>query len=234
MKSKSKGLIIIFLFFITSTIAMAAELKGTVVNVSNLDVTVKVEGNVMPVAGDRMEISFTLPDGESLSIGTWVITQLNENMAVGVVKQNTGNPVIGHKAVIFSANPVPIMTAPKVEPQSSNNTYQSKTAGAPNDLQQVIESMRSSNPVQKRDAAKIAFRRFNGNAEVMAVAAEELEKGYMINLRDRIHVDAMAWLCNILGSSYDQKYAPLLRKVYKESESEKISDYAKKNWKKIK
>lgn len=93
--------------------------------------------------------------------------------------------------------------------------------------------MRSSSASEKRNGAKIASKRFSDNAAVMAVAAEELEKGFSVNLRDGHHVDAMAWLCNALGASYDQKYAALLKKVYRKSRSKKIKKYAKKNYNRV-
>ncbi len=233
MKLIFKGLITVFFLIVISSFSMATELSGTVVKVSNLDVTVRVDGDLMPVKGDTMEISFTLPDGEQLSIGTWIITRVTGSMAVATVKDNTGNPVVGHRAVIFSENPLSL-TDNRKEDTVTTFPNTGMTADPSSEIEQVISQLRSTNPVQKRDGSKIAFRRFAGNASVAAVAAEELEKGYLINHRDRYHVDAMAWLCNILGASYDKKYAPLLKKVYKESRSDKISDYAKKNYKLLK
>ncbi|MBN1904433.1 MAG: hypothetical protein JW927_04980 [Deltaproteobacteria bacterium] len=233
MKVLLKESIIVFLIFALSSFCMAAELSGTVVKVADLEVTVKIDGQNMPMTGDQMEISFTLPDGESLSIGTWIITQISGNIALGVVKENTGDPVVGHKAVIYSEHPIPTVKVHEAEPQSSFS-YTSDRTGVTDDLQQVLQSMRSSNSVQKRDGAKIAYRKFYGDASIAAVAAEELEKGYMINHRDRYHVDAMAWLCNILGASKNKEYRPFLKKVYKNTRSDKISDYAKKNYKLLK
>lgn len=224
--------VFVFLFILTiGNNLFALEIKGRIIKVNGLDVTVQVDGELLPSTGDTMKISFTLPDGESLSIGTWQITGVTGSIANASVKENTGNPVAGHRAVIFSDNPVPLSKIIKPEPRETSVYTPPQQDTGMDETQKVIEQMRSSNPVQKRDGAKIAFKKFSGNPDITAAAAEELEKGYSINHHDRYHVDAMAWLCNILGASYDKKFAPLLRKVYKESGSDKISEYAKKNYK---
>jgi len=232
MKLFLKGLIVGTILLLATTVVMAAQLTGTVAGVKGLDVTVKVDGQLMPAAGDQVEISFSLPDGEALPIGIWEIIQVNGNLAIASVKNNTGNPVIGHKAVISSENPVPRGNINKVEPQNTYS-YTSNTIVASGEAQQVIELIRSSSAAEKRKGAKIASKRFADNAAVMAVAAEELEKGFTENLRDGHHVDAMAWLCNALGASKDIAYAALLKKVYKKSRSGKIKKYAKKNYKRV-
>ncbi len=226
MKLLSKGLIYIFLLTYQPAISMAADLSGTVVKVSDLDVIVKVEGDLMPMTGDIMELSFTIPDGESIPIGTWKITQVTDNMAVASVKENTGDPVVGHKAVIFSENPVPRIKAEKVIPREDYNAY-----GETDEVQQLIGRMRSSNSGEKRNAVREAYKNYLHKPSVVAVAAEELEKGYNVNLNDRYHVDAMAWCCNVLGGSNDQRYMGLLKKIYKEHGSKKIREFAKKNYK---
>ncbi|NLD35445.1 MAG: hypothetical protein GX654_01090 [Desulfatiglans sp.] len=229
-----KCLIIFFLFFTISTAVTAAQLSGTVTNVSNLDVTIKVDGGLVPVKGDTLEIFFTLPDGESLSIGTWVITQVTGNIAQASVKENTGNPVTGQRAVISSENPSAMSVPGKKEDVASASFSTGSVYDQSGGIEQIISQLRSSNPIQKRDGAKIAYRIFYGDASIAAIAAEELEKGYMINHRDRHHVDAMAWLCNILGASNNKEYRPFLKKVYKNTKSDKINDYAKKNYKLLK
>ena len=233
MKLLFKGLITVFLFATISTVSMAAELSGTVVKVSDLEVTVKVDGELMPVAGDMMEISFTLPDGESLPVGTWQIIQVTGNMAVATVNENTGDPVAGHKAVIFSENPVPLLKARNEVPQNASTTNSNDLTGPIDEAQRIIEQMRSSDSGEKRNAARNAYKRFLHKPSVITVAAEELEKGYNIRLTDRYYVDAMAWLCNVLGGSNDRRYMALLKKISKESKSEKIRDFAKKNYKKL-
>ena len=235
MNSLLKGLIAGTFLLIMTTGAFAAQLNGTVVKVENLDVIVKVDGELMPSKGDQIELSFAIPDGESISIGTWEINRVTGNMAIAAVKNNTGNPVVGHKAVIFSENPMPQINPQKKEP---HNTYtgsdsRTSTSSLGSDVQQVVDQMRSSSSGTKRNGAKIAYRRHLDSPEVIAVAAEELKKGYKINWNDKYHVDAMAWMCNILGASYDEKYIPLLRKIYKEKGSKKIRAFAKKNYKKL-
>ena len=230
MKLFLKGLIVGTILLASITVAMAAQLTGTVAGVKGLDVTVKVDGQLMPAAGDQVEISFSLPDGETLPIGTWQVNLVNGNIAIASVKNNTGNPVIGHKAVIFSKNPIPLENKKKAKPQSTD-TYTDNSTGISGEAKHIIEEILSSNPSTKRNGAKKAYKNYLDNSQVVAVAAKELEKGYTINLKDKYHIDAMAWFCKILGSSHDVKYKPLLRKVYKESRVRKIKKYAKKSYK---
>lgn len=232
MKLFLKGLIVGTILLAAITVAMAAQLTGTVAGVKGLDVTVKVDGQLMPAAGDQVEISFLLPDGEALPIGTWQVNMVNGNIAIASVKNNTGNPVIGHKAVIFSKNPIPLENKKKAKPQSTD-TYIDNSIGISGEAKQVIEEILSSNPNTKRNAAKKAYKNYLNNSQVVAVAAKELQKGYKINLKNKQHIDAMAWFCKILGSSHDVKYAPLLRKVYTESRVKKIKKYAKINYKRL-
>jgi len=229
------GLLGILLLSIRS-IAMAIKIQGTVVNTAGLDVTVKVAGKSLPVVGDSMEISFSIPGGDTLSIGTWEVTNVSGSLVSASVVENTGTPSRGQQAVIISKNPVSIKSVEKNKKSSSQkkngqHTYSSPTAEdqITYENREVIALLRAPEAANKRNGAKKAHRHYRNDAAVLAVVADELHNGYAEKSRDRYHDDAMAWLCNVLGASKDIKYKDFLTMVYKKSPSKKIRKYARKN-----
>ncbi|MGD8837888.1 MAG: hypothetical protein PVJ19_23315 [Desulfobacteraceae bacterium] len=99
--------------------------------------------------------------------------------------------------------------------------------------QTLITQLRSSAPTEKRHAAIAIHRFYLHNKRLVAVVEDELLKGYRIWTRDKRYVDAMAWMCNVLGDSGNQKYAPTLRKVSYSAKNRKVRSYAKRNYRKI-
>ena len=92
-----------------------------------------------------------------------------------------------------------------------------------------IQMLRSPDPVQQRQGAITVYRsQYLRHPEILAVAAEELLSSFNRNLRNRTHVDAMAWLCKILGAAGDRAYYTTLQTVANEAGSRKIRKYAKK------
>ena len=59
--------------------------------------------------------------------------------------------------------------------------------------------------------------------------SEELLRGFERNLEDSQHVDAMAWMCNVLGVCGQMRYRSTLEKVSNEASNRKIKKYAEKN-----
>ena len=228
-----KTVLLGILFLGISSGAMAIEIQGTVVSTTGLNVTVKTIGKTIPVAGDLMEISFSIPGGDTLSIGTWKVTSVSGRIVSATVVENTGTPSKGQQAVIVSNNPVLIKSVRQnqVTRSSNNNTqrvYSVPTSMTP-EAQEIVSLLQSSDPAKVRNGGKQAHRNFSQDAGVLAVVADVLNKGYTEKPRDRHHVDAMAWLCNVLGASKDIKYKDLLTMVYKKSPSKKIRKYARKN-----
>lgn len=229
------GFLGLLLFGLTS-LAIAVEIQGTVIETSGLDVTVKVVGENIPVPGDLMEISFSIPGGETLSVGTWKVSSVSGNIVAATVVENTGTPATGQQVVINSNNPVSYKFVPVNNGSSSNKNNQQKAYSAPSENpyvtpenRKVIELLQSSDVTDMRYGAQKAHRNFANDAAVLAVVAEELNKGYAEKPKDGLHVDTMAWLCNVLGASKDVKYRDLLTTVSKKSPSKKIRKYAKKN-----
>jgi len=95
------------------------------------------------------------------------------------------------------------------------------------EINRYMEMLTSGNIIQRTDAAKMIFRSNLTDQKLFEVVNEELLKGYQLKIRDRNHVDAMAWLCKALGSSGMSKYKETLEKIYKTSRSKVLNKYAK-------
>lgn len=99
--------------------------------------------------------------------------------------------------------------------------------------QTLITQLRSSAPIEKRHAAMTIHQFYLHNKKLIAVVENELLKGYRIWTRDKRYIDAMAWMCNVLGDSGNHNYATTLRKVSYSAKNRKIRSYAKRNYRKV-
>jgi len=95
--------------------------------------------------------------------------------------------------------------------------------------QSYILMFRSPISKQKIYAAKKIFRYGFDNKTAYDVVEEELLKGYSLDTRDRYHIDAMSWLCKVLGSSKIIKYQEILSEVSTKAPSRKLRKHAKKS-----
>ncbi len=102
------------------------------------------------------------------------------------------------------------------------------------DVIRCLRMLKSNNPVEKIKGAKMVCRSyFHENPEILEVVKFELLKGYKSHMPNRRHVDAMAWLCNILGESGNKSYKSTLDIVSSKSPNKKLKKYAMKNYRKL-
>ncbi len=135
----------------------------------------------------------------------------------------------------------PILDPPKppLQPVVNQKEQQQeiKLVKQPEEDKNVIKFLRmlkSKNPVDKRRGAKMVYKSYcRENPEILKAVNSELLKGYNSNTENRHHIDAMAWLCNILGASGIEHYKTTLDIVSSKSPSRKLQKYAKKNYKKL-
>jgi pimeloyl-ACP methyl ester carboxylesterase len=104
---------------------------------------------------------------------------------------------------------------------------------ADRDADEYIRMLQSIDSVKKREAARHVVRKQLADPRIFATAASELMQGYLINLSDSRHVDAMAWMCNLLGASGNGSYRPTLEKVARKCPNRKITRYARRNLRKL-
>ena len=82
---------------------------------------------------------------------------------------------------------------------------------------------------QIRTAAKTIASKRMYTPEVLDACEEVLKQRYSEKINDSTHVDAMAWLCKILGASGDTKYRTLLDEVSRARVHRKLRGYAIKS-----
>ena len=88
--------------------------------------------------------------------------------------------------------------------------------------------LQSNSTKLKIKAARAILRAGLKDSEIMDVAHEELLKGYQTNGNDRHHLDAMSWLCKVLGASGQTMYKATLERVSKEAPHRKLRKHADK------
>lgn len=83
----------------------AVEIAGTVIAVTGTDVRLKIEGDQLPSIGDEVKISFRIPGGPALKVGTWRVSSVSEEAITATLVEATGRPAVDQIAVISSASP---------------------------------------------------------------------------------------------------------------------------------
>jgi len=129
---------------------------------------------------------------------------------------------------IFDMGSVRLETSQENGSDSVSSDGHDKTPSAK--IQKLENQLSSSDSAIKRDAAIKLYRSGDfRDPYLLEIVNLELIKGYNQNLNDGVHIDAMAWLCRILGASGNELYYKSLEEVMQSSESRKIRRYAKKS-----
>lgn len=111
---------------------------------------------------------------------------------------------------------------------------ESLRSSRPSYIVELIKMLKSNDPKKIRFAAKKIARNYPQNSELLEVVNEELLKGYQKKTGDKYYIDAMSWLCNVIGLSGKNIYIPTLEKVGKEAPNRKLKKYAIKNLRRLK
>lgn len=122
--------------------------------------------------------------------------------------------------------PKPKITAPAKKKSLEEPAVKSSISP---ELEQFLKMLRGSDSVDKRRAAKILYNEYPYDPALLAAVNDELLKGYNRDLGDKNHVDAMAWLCKILGRSRDNRYLATVQEVVERTDSRKIRRHAQKS-----
>lgn len=97
--------------------------------------------------------------------------------------------------------------------QSSNDDY--------------IASLMETDPGRIRDTAKRMYRAYENDPEAMKLSIKYINDN--ISKKDKLTVDAMAWLCKVVGQSGTPDYYDQLIHISKNAKSGKLKKYAKKS-----
>ncbi len=103
----------------------------------------------------------------------------------------------------------------------------------PDMVSTLLAELVSGDPVKERRAAKILYRDHLLDLRIVDPVADALLAGFSVNLDDGNHVDAIAWMCNILGDSGRRDHAATLKTVVRGSRHKKIKGYANVNFRKL-
>ncbi|RLC26424.1 MAG: hypothetical protein DRH21_02170 [Deltaproteobacteria bacterium] len=155
---------------------------------------------------------------------TPIMTQLSVDSKSQGVKQAMEIKPKREHLVITNHSPQKKKKSPYISPQKKKKSLY---------ITKYIKVLRSNDSTQKVRAAKEIFKSYSHDPQLLCVVNEELLRGYQINVRDRQHIDAMAWLCKILGASGQTKYKATLKRVAQEAPSRKLKKYARKSLSKL-
>ncbi|MDY6792288.1 MAG: alpha/beta hydrolase [Thermodesulfobacteriota bacterium] len=92
-----------------------------------------------------------------------------------------------------------------------------------------INMLRSVKDTDIIRASKAICKSYAGNEGLVKAANKRLLTKVKKRSNAINHVDAISWLCNILGTSEDVRFLPTLKKVAHETDNEKIKRYAELN-----
>jgi len=96
-----------------------------------------------------------------------------------------------------------------------------------------INMLRSTKDTDVIQAAKTICKFYPYNTGFVKTANKKLLKKFKKNSDASNHVDAISWLCNILGTSQDVRFISTLKKVEQETDNQKIKKYAELNLAKL-
>jgi len=119
-----------------------------------------------------------------------------------------------------------------VHENQNNIKYKSIISKIENeDIKNCAIRLQSTNSRVQRRYAQMIYHHYPENVYLLKVVNGVLLDEYTKKLRDKQHRDAMAWLCRILGNSYDKEYiATLKRIIYTECCSlDEVYSNSKKN-----
>ena len=189
----------------------------------SMEFIVYKEGEVI-----KHPITKQILDIQRIETGTIIITNVRNKISTGeIIEEKTPGAIINGQRIHSRATFIPIPTPVAYERQKPRTT---RTKRYPTTAHDVIQMLRSSKPAEKIKGARYAVRLFPTHNEVLQVAEDELLRGYEQRTRDRHYIDAMAWLCNVLGRSRQNRYKDTLYEVSKNTRNRKLRSYAKKNY----
>ncbi|HIJ78954.1 MAG: DUF2846 domain-containing protein [Desulfobulbaceae bacterium] len=130
----------------------------------------------------------------------------------------------GEQNVTITLSPKQTALVPPPAPQ-----VKAEIIAASPEIDSYIKMLRSNDPGQKRDAAKIIYNSYSNDSALLQVANEALLNGYNENTNSKLQIDAMAWLCKAIGRSGQKKYLSTLQQVANATNSSKLKKYALKS-----
>jgi len=181
------------------------------------------EGKVIkhPKTGEVLDV-------EKIQTGKLKITSISQKIAQAqITEEGSSNAIaVGHMVKSISGPLTPVHeTAVYVPPAGATYRPPSK---APLTSAEYIRRLQSKNLKDKVWGAKKITRNRVTDPAVFDVLEQELLSMYNQNVRDRNHVDAVAWMLKALGASHMPKYKDTIKEIARKAKSRKVKGYAKK------
>lgn len=155
-------------------------------------------------------------------------------LAAERVATGTGTAKSQPKGIALAPPPPAKSTKKTVGLKSEQTTNTPTTDHLPPEVKNYIAMLKSKDSARQRKAARLVYKKRLKYPELFDAAEGTLKKGYLINLNDNGHIDAMSWMCTLLGASGQARYRPTLEKVARETPDIKIKRNAQRNLKKLK
>jgi Flp pilus assembly protein TadD len=124
------------------------------------------------------------------------------------------------------------ITEPMVLKKKSLSLYHTDTL-TEKSKSKYINMLRSIKDEDVIRAAKTIWSQYPRDTELVKTANNKLLKKFKKKSNAGNHIDAISWLCNILGASEDVRFLSTLNKVEQETDNEKIKKYAELNLAKL-
>ena len=96
------------------------------------------------------------------------------------------------------------------------------------EFQRVRNMLKSDNYELLRMGAKRVAYRYRDNSELLALVQKRLLGEYQSDLRDKVSLDTMIWLCKALAESGNSKYKSILDQVANGTDNRKLAKRAAK------
>jgi TolB-like protein len=153
----------------------------------------------------------------------WISLSAGESKQVPVSLQKAEPAAPAAQGADMGAAAVPADTpAPAADSAGSDPGISAQAHG-------FIRMLRSGSAEKIVQGSKMIVRARSFEPQVLDTAASVLLAGYRSNPSDRLYVDAMSWLCNVLGASGKRQYRGTLQTVARGAANRKLQKYAQKN-----
>ena len=182
---------------------------------------VKSVGDTLQQYGDNHSSSFL---GKSTKLAGRIYSSVGGNIVEVSEGKNVGKASKDFHKEAFGATKS--FCKGSSDNQGSHITTSTKNSKISKENSVIVNKFLSENSVEKVNASKIIYRDYLQNANVVNIVNDELLKNYHLNSKDKYFVDALAWMCKILGASGNKDYASTLVQVLQKSPSRKVRKYA--------
>jgi len=176
-------------------------------------------------------------DVETIETGRLIITKVRNKISKSDIVEEITPGAVKFGQMVKSLGPLtPIHPDATVDRalRTARSDRRTRKRAPVATVSEILYLLKSSNPKEKIKGAQYTVRSFPTSSELLRAAEEELLKGYEIKTKDRNYIEAMAWMCNVLGRSKQVQYKDTLQMVYKNAASKRVRKYAKKNYRILK